>query len=772
MCVVMASPSTSTRKADNIFLIGIRELEPISQLNQLPSVRQVLLRFHFFLNEKKSIRNASHLALEEVMSVWQKAAIPTRLTKHCIEKVEKIHNEWLMLKKNKGRNSDAQNKRQNLFVEQLDQLFDIAHSEALVMCKVDEDRQFLIDQRTDRTMIITSEDKEYKKKQERILERQLKEQKRLQKAQEGTASPLVTPTASCQSSEDDSSDECTPVKHSSSEEELYKPSSSSSASQRNKRDSHTDLSSPPIAKKSLFSTHVVSALDRNKVSDRAALRLMAPIAAALGHDPSELPLSRSTIQRERKEARKTIFQTIKEYTSFDNPVIVHWDGKILPDILGSDKVDRLPVIVSCPADNTDKLLGVPKSVGGTGENSANAVYKKLTEWGLGKKVVGMCFDTTSVNTGLKNGACVLIEHLVEGELLWLACRHHVLEIVLSKVFTFCFGPSSSPDIPIFKRFKAAWQYIRQDSYQSLGNIPGSEDFKQSAVDVLQVALKGKNQPRDDYMELIELALIALGHTPAKIHWRAPGAVHHARWMAKLLYGIKIYLFRDDSGFVTTQREKAQLERFVKFGVLVYVKYWVEAPLASNAPWSDLSLWNDMTKYHDIDPEVTGIVKKAFKSHLWYLSDELVGLSLFSKKVSVDDKVEIVEKMKCEPAERKVRGNSALLTEEARLADFASKRSLQLLEKLEINTNFFTKNPDEWTDDQEYIKGQNIIRNLKVVNDLAERGVKLFEEFNKLLTNDEDEKQVLLQVIEANRKMVPTKTTKQAIVDSLKISTKD
>lgn len=129
-------------------------------------------------------------------------------------------------------------------------------------------------------------------------------------------------------------------------------------------------------------------------------------------------------------------------------------------------------------------------------------------------------------------------------------------------------------------------------------------------------------------------------------------------------------------------------------------------------------------------------------------------------------------MKCEPAERKVRGNSALLTEKARLADFASKRSLQLLEKLEINTNFFTKNPDEWTDDQEYIKGQNIIRNLKVVNDLAERAVKLFEEFNKLLTNDEDEKQVLLQVIEANRKMVPTKTTKQAIVDSLKISTKD
>lgn len=66
--------------------------------------------------------------------------------------------------------------------------------------------------------------------------------------------------------------------------------------------------------------------------------------------------------------------------------------------------------------------------------------------------------------------------------------------------------------------------------------------------------------------------------------------------------------------------------------------------------------------------------------------------------------------------------------------------------------------------------KKITKNLKVVNDIAERGVKLFEEFNKLLTNDEEEKQLLLQVVEANRKWVPTKTTKQAVVESLKPST--
>ena len=126
--------------------------------------------------------------------------------------------------------------------------------------------------------------------------------------------------------------------------------------------------------------------------------------------------------------------------------------------------------------------------------------------------------------------------------------------------------------------------------------PGSENLKLTAVNALLVALGRKNQPRDDCIELIELSVLDLGHTPDKIHWRAPGAVHHARWMAKLLYAIKIHLFREEDGFKTTQKEKSQLERFVKFGALVYVKYWFEAPMVTNAAWADLSLWKDMTNY--------------------------------------------------------------------------------------------------------------------------------------------------------------------------------
>jgi hypothetical protein len=81
----------STRLHDDVFLIGIRDLESLSRLTQLPTVRQVLQRYHQHLNETKSVRNASHLTINEVCIIWSKAAIPTTIERNAIEKLEKIH---------------------------------------------------------------------------------------------------------------------------------------------------------------------------------------------------------------------------------------------------------------------------------------------------------------------------------------------------------------------------------------------------------------------------------------------------------------------------------------------------------------------------------------------------------------------------------------------------------------------------------------------------------------------------------------------------------
>lgn len=60
--------------------------------------------------------------------------------------------------------------------------------------------------------------------------------------------------------------------------------------------------------------------------------------------------------------------------------MVHWDGKILLEIFGQGKVDRLPVLVS--GDGAEKLLGVPKLAAGTEEQEAETVYSLLKQWRL------------------------------------------------------------------------------------------------------------------------------------------------------------------------------------------------------------------------------------------------------------------------------------------------------------------------------------------------------------------------------------------------------
>ena len=53
-----------------------------------------------------------------------------------------------------------------------------------------------------------------------------------------------------------------------------------------------------------------------------------------------------------------------------------------------------------------------------------------------------------------------------------------------------------------------------------------------------------------------------------------------------------------------------------------------------------------------------------------------------------------------------------------------------------------------------LHAERIVKSLKVVNDMAERGVKLIQDYNTILTKDEEQKQFLLQVIQEHRRMYP------------------
>jgi hypothetical protein len=108
----------------------------------------------------------------------------------------------------------------------------------------------------------------------------------------------------------------------------------------------------------------------------------------------------------RRTHRENIAKEIRKYFCPNVPLTVHWDGKMLPELMSKESVDRLAVLVS--GEGVMKLLAVPKLIGGTGEAQAKAIFNLLNEWDIVDRVRLMCFDTTASNTGLKKGACTIL----------------------------------------------------------------------------------------------------------------------------------------------------------------------------------------------------------------------------------------------------------------------------------------------------------------------------------------------------------------------------
>lgn len=510
----------------------------------------------------------------------------------------------------------------------------------------------------------------------------------------------------------------------------------------------------------LITPEVSAALDRVKVTDRGATYIAASIAQSLGHNLDDVSVSRSTIRRARCTSRKAAALKQKEQFAPSTPLLLHWDGKLLLDIAGApkEKVDRVAILVT---GEEEKLLGVPKIARGTGREQADACIKALNDWGLSDKVQGLVFDTTASNTGLHRGACQLIEEALGKDLIWIPCRHHVLEVVLSSVFTAAMGRTTDgPGIQLFKRLQTQWYSFDHSEFA----LPEEEVF--DGLELLREEAKAfykksisDDQPREDYRELLQLALVFVGGTDSQLpvcFFHAPGALHNSRWMAKAIYSLKMILFRNQ--FKMTAEEVKGLMSVSLFTAVIYAKFWHRASLAEQAPLNDKMMLSHLQEYPD------DIIRKAALQsmcrHLWFFSEHLVVLSLFDDRLSSEVKVRMFHNFKRKPEEkfhRRLDGKRFDCSME--LDEFVTERSLKFFNLLMVNgekeiLSLAAKDPEHWTEDAAYVKFRDAVQRLKVVNDSAERCVALIEAYNCSLTRDEDQLQYLLQTVAAHRKSIP------------------
>ena len=196
------SAKTPTRKTTLCPIF--KTLGEMSQL-RLPTNADVIRHYLFVRNEKKGIMAgkdppASIIATETaniIVDIWKKSSVPTITFKKVTEKIKKLNTDYrTLLKPYKGRQQSESyaKKLRDLKLSWEETLFDIASCKCRDLndchCSKEkkipaEEREFVIDQRTTRNLVIGSIDvassKNIAKRNQRKMERSQESEEQIEK---------------------------------------------------------------------------------------------------------------------------------------------------------------------------------------------------------------------------------------------------------------------------------------------------------------------------------------------------------------------------------------------------------------------------------------------------------------------------------------------------------------------------------------------------------------------------------------------------------------
>ncbi|KAG7172797.1 hypothetical protein Hamer_G007042 [Homarus americanus] len=557
-------------------------------------MRQVLKFFFHTVNESGDRQETFKETVRNVLTFWNLARIKTISERGCWEKLTRSLQ--------KSRDRAAKDKVEN-FKSQLDLLWDIGAPDAvedieknrlLTPADKQQDIAFYQDQRGERKAFMSGNDKIFaakKRKQEERVEKQRSKQGRPQ-----TSVVADTPT----------------------EVEMEKKDTAIQPGRYTSKHPYVTVQLP---RRILQEPALKELADRVRISNNEIVSVVAAVLRSANPpgDLSEFRISRETARQARASHRRQVAAAQREAFTPPPHAVVHWDGKLVKPRLLTSWEKKNTIFISGRGHEEGKLLAVLPVKDGTGLTQARATARAIEDWSCASNVKALCFDTTSSNTGRVQGAVVHLEALLEKQLLRLGCRHHVMELVVRAAASNIFGKTSAPTDPLFQTLKKRWSQLDHSQYLRLdiANLPESDWLSHLRHRTVSYLLNVTEWAREDYREAAELTLLVLGVNPPRgTHFLRPGACHHARWMAKIIYYLKIYMFSHQLELSSDLCVKVQ--RMAIFVSLLYTPAWLKSPVAEDAPVNDLQLHHELLRYRAVDCEVADAALAVASRHLWYL----------------------------------------------------------------------------------------------------------------------------------------------------------
>ena len=330
-----------------------------------------------------------------------------------------------------------------------------------------------------------------------------------------------------------------------------------------------------------------------------------------------------------------------------------------------------------------------------------------------------------------------------------------------------------------RKLHAEWQCLKKNiNRSSATNLSNQEKFCERLDDLFDIAHQGAMST----IKIEEDRLFLVAQREKGRRGKMGGVDKaHALKEERAIYSIKMWLFRKQyeplqpgassrksRGLSYGQKMWNHLQEVSLFITKVYLKYWFESPAANCAPRQDLELLCALSEYPNT--EIAKAATTAFGRHLWYLSETLVALGFFDDAVTIEEKRLMVLSLK------EVEGSDEPLKRiqpfqhptTKKLHNFVTKSTINFFTILGLSHEFLQVDPSDWEFQPEYQESKRLVLSLKVINDLAERGVALIQEFNSSLTRNEEQKQYLLQVVENHRKKFSAPTKSSAVDAKLQL----
>ena len=741
--------------------------------SRLPNCNQVLRCMMWHIQEGTSERRskweAAKLVMAQLETFYQKANIPLISEKKALQRIIALSDENAKMRaipKNRRDLPSSQEKLRKMQFK-LQETFAIWPCNVEQLMKNQEDLAFLHSMKTDRKATFGALDKPNAAKEKRKEARLSAENGRKRKYEEqaSTSQKISTVLSDSEYSDDD---------------ETFEQSAKQQSHKRVKKTGTSVFIPHDILKR----PKLVSLSTRMKLTPSQQAAFTQCVIEEAGGNSESIAISYATADRSRRQMAKQISTSTKDNWEPPKMLTVHWDSKLTLSVMTPNKSEeRLAVSVGNSHDS--KLLGVPSYTPGSGQ-SCGSIISELTcnlleEWKCIDQVVNMAFDTTASNTGHISAACISIQEKVGRALLWSACRHHVGEVVLDHVFTdLKIEASKSPEVSLFSRFKKNFSLLPESQPQdwcrldvTTYSVAAQKVICSLRDDAVQVAQSNLQQKRDDYLEFVELSLVFLDGYPEDrpFSFKQLGAMHRARWMAKVLYSIKISLLQNQiaqlaTGKITSRHQPEKIRDFVTFVALIYSSWWLQCSVAIDAPWNDLQFFKNLLQYSQVSALISKSAVKAFERHLWYLTAEMVPLALFSSKVPAEHKASLATSLLAvktsgpctHPNDRYGSGFGKpkfpeKITPRTTLSELVGPDSWYFFHILQLDPAFLTTDVSTWPAHPAYKEALINLEAINVVNDSAERNVKLSTDFIGSARSEEHYQNVL-QVVEADRKEKP------------------